>query len=182
MPCLITDGVGITCDDLRKVGGVNKRFYMYNFDEFISAGFDADGYVDLLNFTAYDGLHNFIGRKQGHSGGITGQIQAPGGNKFYQHNVIAKLFPNTPAEDAVMEDVLVGCFGIILEDNNDEFFLYGLDNGMSLSEEEQNTGAEQASDVGDLITFFGSEKLRPKRILVQGSSLATKNYLDTLVV
>lgn len=182
MPCLITDGVGINCVDLQKVGGVNKRFYMYNFDEFISAGFDANGYINDLNFTAYDGLHNFIGRKQGHSGGTTGQIQTPGGNKFYQHNVIVKLFPGTPTEDATLEQVLVGCFGIILEDNNDEFFLFGLDNGLDVSEQEQNTGFEQSSDIGDLITFLGSEKLKPKRILVGGSSLATKNFLDTLVV
>lgn len=181
MACLVEIGVGINCDDLRKVGGVNKRAYIFNLDELTSSGEDANGYIDNLVFTAYLGLFKYISRKQAHSGGSTAQIQAPGGNKFYQHDVILKLFPGDPTEDAALERLLVSCVGIILEDNNKEFFLYGLDNGMDQSEGAQNTGQEQASDMANTLTFVGNEPELPKRILINGSYANTKAALDSWV-
>ena len=114
--------------------------------------------------------------------GYTAQIQAPGGNKFYQHDVILKLFPDTPNEDSAIEDLLVGTVGIILETNNDEFILFGFKNGLDQTEGVQNSGQEAASDIADTLTFAGAEPEKPKRILVGGSADATKNYLETLVV
>lgn len=181
MSCLITDGVGISCDALRRVGGVNKRAYLFNLDDMTSSGEDSNGYVDNIVFTGYKGLYKYISRKQAHSGGYTAQIQAPGGNKFYQHDVILKLFPDDPTEDAALESLLVASVGIILEDNNQEFRLYGIQNGMDQSEGAQNTGQEQASDIADTLTFVGNEPDIPKRILVGGSYDNTKAYLDSLV-
>lgn len=182
MSCLITDGVGINCAALKRVGGVNKRAYLFNLNDLTSSGEDANGYVNNLVFTSYLGLYKFISRKQAHSGGYTAQIQAPGGNKFYQHDVILKLFPDDPTEDAVLESLLVSCVGIILEDNNQEFRLYGLTNGMDQSEGVQNTGQEPASDVADTLTFIGNEPDIPKRILINGSYENTKAALDSWVV
>jgi len=182
MSCLITSGVGITCADLRVVGGVNKVAYIYNFDELVDVNYDSNGYIDDINFTSYDGLHKFVGRKSAHSGGYTAQIQSPGGNKFYSHDVTIKLFPGTPAEDEVIENLLVATTGIILETNNDEFFLYGLKNGMDQTEGTQTTGQEAATDTSDTLTFVGEEPKKPSRILIGGSAEATKNFLETLVV
>jgi len=181
MSCLITDGVGITCDALKRVGGVNKRAFLFNIDELVDFGTDANGYINDLNFTAYKGLYNFISRKGAHSGGYTAQIQTPGGNKYYQHDVIMKLFPEDPTEDAVLEDLLVGSVGIILQTNNDEFILYGLKNGMDQVEGSQNTGQDQASDVADTLTFAGQEPEKPKRIFITDAA-TTENFLNTLVV
>jgi len=182
MSCLVTTGVGITCAALTRVGGVNKRAYIYNLEELDAFGTDANGYINNLVFTAYLGLYKYISRKQAHSGGYTAQIQAPGGNKFYQHDVILKLFPDDPTEDESLETLLVSCVGIILEDNNREFRLYGLNNGMDQSEGVQNTGQEQASDVADSLTFFGNEPEIPKRVLINGSYENTKAALDSWVV
>ena len=183
MSCLITDGVGITCEALSVVGGVNKDFYMYNFDEFTSVGYDANNYVNLINFTtSYVGLHLYSGRKQAHAGGSTAQISGPGGNKFYQHDFAAKLFPDTPTEDQNIETLLVGCVGIIFQSNNDEFFLLGLKNGLDQSEQVQTSGQEPTTDISDSLVWTGAEPDKPKRIFVGGSALATKNYLDSLIV
>lgn len=186
MSCLVTAGVGITCDALKRVGGFDKRAYIFNLSELTTtggggAGFDANGYVNSLQFDTYFGLHKYISRKQAHSGGYTPQIQAPGGNKFFQHDVTLKLFPDDPTEDEVLETLLVSCVGIILEDNNDEFFLYGLKNGMDQSEGVQNGGVESASDMAYSLTFQGAEPEIPKRILITDHD-TTLNYLDSLVV
>ncbi len=185
MACNITAGVGITCDALNRVGGVNKRAYLFNINDLVtspSGGFntDANGYVDSFEFTGYFGLFKFISRKAAHSGGATAQIQSPGGNKFFQHDVIIKVFPDDPTEDTVLEVLLTSCVGIILEDNNQEFLLYGIQAGMDQIEGAQNTGQEQASDVAYSLTFSGSEPELPKRILVTDYN-TTKAYLDNLV-
>ena len=185
MACNITAGAGITCDALRRVGGVNKRAYVFNLNELATTGqrgytTDANGYVDSFQFTTYFGLYKYISRKQAHSGGATAQISGAGGNKFFQHDVILKMFPDDPTEDTVMETLLVSCVGIILEDNNQEFLLYGIQNGLDQVEGSQNTGQEAASDVGYSITFSGSEPDLPKRVLVTDYD-TTKNYLDSLV-
>ena len=185
MPCLITAGVGITCAALRRVGGVNKRAYVFNINQLVSTGIggytiDADGYVNSLSFTTYFGLYEYISRKQAHSGGATAQIQSPGGNKFFQHDVILKLFPDDPTEDTAMETLLTSSVGIILEDNNQEFLLYGIQNGLDQTEGAQNTGQEQASDIAYSVTFSGAEPDLPKRVLLT-DYVTTKNYLDNLV-
>ena len=182
MGCAITDGVGITCDALRRVGGVNKRAYLFNFDEKGSITTDVNGYVTAITFDpSYTGLYKFTSRKQAHSGGFAAQVQSPGGNKFYNHDVILKLFPEDPTEDAVLEALLVASVGVILEDNNQQFFLYGNENGLDQIDGTQNTGQEQASDVAYSLTFQGQEPELPKRILVTDYA-ATKLYLETLVV
>ncbi len=185
MPCNISAGAGISCDALKRVGGVNKRAYLFNINDLVtspSGGFttDVNGFVDSFQFAGYFGLFNYISRKAAHSGGATAQIQSPGGNKFFQHDVIIKLFPDDPTEDIVMETLLVACVGIILEDNNKEFLLYGICNGMDQTEGVQNTGQEQASDVAYSLTFSGSEPELPKRVLVTDYN-TTKAYLDSLV-
>ncbi len=185
MACLITAGVGITCAALKRVGGVNKRAYMFNINDLVtspSGGYttDANGYVDSFQFTGYFGLFKYISRKAAHSGGYTAQIQSPGGNKYFQHDCTIKLFSDDPTEDAILETLLVGCVGIILEDNNQEFRVYGITNGMDQSEGVQNTGQEQSSDIGDALTFVGAEPEIPKRFLVTDYD-TTKSYLDDLV-
>jgi len=180
--CLIIAGIDVNCDVLRQVGGVNKVFYAYNFDELVDVNFDAAGNIDDINFLPYTGLHKFEGRKNSHSGGDTAVIGGVGGNKFYNHNVTAKLFPSTPAEDQTLENLLVATIGIILETNNDEFFLFGLKNGMDQAEQIQNSGTESASDTADALVWIGEEKVKKKRVLVDGSATGTKNFLETLVV
>lgn len=190
MECNISGNLDVNCDDLRLVGGVNKKAYLFNLGDLASTGeynTDSTGYITQINFQAYKGLYTFESRKNAHSGGYTPQIQTPGGNKFFQHDVILKVFPDTPGEDQTLENTLVANLGIILESNNKEFFLYGKENGMDQTEGSQNTGQEFASDVGYSMTFAGSEQNLPKRILVQSTGdaevdyQATKNYLQSLV-
>ena len=181
MACGIESGIGVNCSALRRVGGVNKRAYAFNVED-TTYGEDANGYIDNIIPEAYGGLYKIESRKESHSGGYTGVEQTPGGNKFYQHDVILKTFPDSPADDQALEALFVAEVGIILESNNKEFFLYGKDNGMSASADAQNTGQAAASDIADSMTFVGQEPDMPKRILVGGTYEATKAYLDSLIV
>ncbi|NRA91230.1 MAG: hypothetical protein HRU26_00855 [Psychroserpens sp.] len=186
MSCGITSGISITCDDLKKVGGVNKVAYIFNINDLDDDKYtDLNGYVSAINFDTYGGLYSFAGKKKSHSGGWSLQKQQPGGNTFYQHDVIIKLFPAEPEEDDVICDLGVGEFGIILETNNQEFLLFGAENGAEATEGTQNSGQENASDIAASLTFTGEEKCPPRRISVGGVTndyAATKAYLEGLVI
>lgn len=183
MSCGITNGIAITCADLKKVGGVNKRAWLFNISDLQDAKYttDADGYVTAISFDTYAGLYSFVGKKKSHSGGFALQKQQPGGTTFFQHDVIIKLFPDTPTEDGVIENLAVSDVGIILETNNQEFVLYGAENGLELTDGSQNTGQDSASDTSDTLTFVGEEKKKPLRILATDYA-TTKALLESYEV
>lgn len=174
MSCGISRGLTINCNDLRRVGGVKKRAWWFNLDE-VTYTIDGDGYVTEINFGTYEGLYAINARKQSHSGGSTLVKQEPGGNTFYTHDVILKVFPITPEDDDVIESLAVAEGGIILETNNNEFILYGAYNGMEQTAGVQNTGQAPASDIATTLTFSGSEQGVPLRIL-------DTNYTTTLAL
>lgn len=182
MSCGITSGIAINCEDLRAVGGVNKRAFIFNLDDLADAKYTENGGdITALNFETYKGMYEFTSKKKSHSGGYSVANPDAGSNKFFTHSVTVKLFPDTSSEDIVIEDLIVGNFGLILEDNNENFFLYGALNGMEVTEGTQNTGQDTNSDISDNLTFTGEEKKKPRRIIVTDYA-TTKSYLEGLVV
>lgn len=181
MACGITAGIGIDCDSLRRVGGVNKRAWLFNIDDLDTYSTGLDGCITALNFDAYLGTYAFESRKQAHLGGYTPIIGGDGGNKFYQHDVQLKMYSDNCTDDQIVEELLVASVGIILETNNKEFKLYGAFNGMDQVGGQQSSGQVAASDISDTLIFQGEEQSLPKHILITDYA-TTKNYLETLVV
>jgi hypothetical protein len=178
--CRVTGAITPTCDDLRRVGGVNKRFFVFNTDD-ASFTEDGSGYLNSISFSSvYGGLYEFEGKKKSHSGGYTVVAQS-GGNKFFQHDVICKLISTTPDDDEVIEELLVADVGIILETNNNEFIVYGKDNGLEMTAGAQNSGQESASDITDQLTFTGEERRKPRRFLVTDYA-GTLSYLEARII
>lgn len=177
--CRITNSISTTCDDLRRVGGVNKRFFVFNTSD-LTYTEDGSGYINGISFASiYGGLYEFEGKKKSHSGGYTLVSQA-GGNTFFQHDAIVKLISTTPDDDEVIEDLTVADVGIIMETNNNEFIVYGIDNGLAMTAATQNSGQESASDITDTLTFQGEERKKPRRLLVTNYAL-TLAYLEARV-
>jgi hypothetical protein len=181
MSCGIGSGIGIDCEALKRVGGVNKKAWIFNIDDLNTYTTGSDGCINQINFNAYAGLYEFDSRKQAHSGGYVPVIGGEGGNKFFQHDVQLKLFSDTCVDDQVIEDLLVAQVGIILETNNQEFKLFGGFNGMDQTGGSQSSGQAAASDIADTLIFQGEERDLPKRILDTDYE-TTKAYIESLVV
>jgi hypothetical protein len=178
--CRVTGAIGANCDALRRVGGVNKRFWVFNTSD-TSFTTDGSGYLNSIAFASvYGGLYEFEGKKKSHSGGWA-LVKQSGGNTFFQHDVIAKLISTTPEDDEVIEELTVADVGVILETNNNEFIVYGKDNGLEMTAGTQNSGQESASDITDTLTFTGEERYKPKRFLVTDYT-TTLAYLDANVL
>lgn len=162
--CKVTAGIDITCDDKRRLGGLNSRFWIGDPTEIDSFTFDGDGYVSEINFSTYGGTFTMESPDNSCSAGYE-VVVAEGGNKFFNHTAAIKLFATTPADDAVIEEMLVANSFLIVETQNQEFLIYGANNGLKTTEGGQNSGAEDASDVTDTLTMAGGEKLKPYRFL-----------------
>lgn len=179
MDCGITGGIGVGCSDLRRIGGVNKRAWVTNKSDFTYQE-NASGYITSFTFSTYKGLYAFESAKKTHSGGYQ-LIRQEGANKYFQHDVILKLFATTPTDDEVIEDLIVADSVVILETNNKEFLVYGIDNGMELISSTQNSGNVPGTDTTDTLTFQGEELKKPRRILIS-DYLTTLAYLENLEV
>jgi hypothetical protein len=178
--CRVTNSINATCDDLRRVGGVNKRLWVFNTAD-LNYTSDGSGYVNSLSFdNVYGGLYEFEGKKKSHSGGYT-LVKQAGGNTFFQHDVVLKLISTTPDDDEVIEELSVADVGVILETNNREFIVYGIDNGLEMTAGSQNSGSESGSDITDTLTFTGEERRKPRRFLVTDYA-TTLAYLDARVI
>lgn len=162
--CRVTTGVDLNCEAINKIGGMKQKLWVFSSLEGFEITTGVDGYVSGITFPAYEGLVPFTGSKNGHSGGSTVQV-TEGGNRFLQHNVSITLMPDTPTDDESIIDLINADVPMILEDKNGDFFLYGVENGMSISEGTQTSGNVAATAIGDVLTFIGEEKKKPLRVL-----------------
>ena len=166
--CLIEDGITAQCNDLRKVGGVDKRFWLFNTDGLNRAigteGFTigSGGHAEAIAFNSYGGLQLFVGKMNSHSAGVE-LVNNPGANKFFKHTVTAKLFNSAPWDDVVLQDMAVAHLGAIVETQNEEFYVYGPYNGLDVTAMVRNTGTDPTGDVSIQITMEGAEKILPLR-------------------
>lgn len=166
--CAINNGMSASCDDLTRIGGVNKRVWVFNLeDEYGVPTYttDVDGYVTAITFPTYSGTYKFEAKKNSHTCGSQAVV-AEGGNKYFQHDATLKLFATTPTDDDVIKDLMTATSVLIMETNNEEFLILGANNGMDLTEYTQNSGQADNSDTTDSLTFQGGEKNKPFRFFI----------------
>lgn len=180
----VLESIGISCEALSAVGGVNKRIWITQKQQIDSYTLDADGYVDTLTM-ATDGssnaykLQRFIGKKNTHSGTIEGVV---GDNvNLITHNSLLKVFCDTPAKRVALEayinaDELV----VFFETEQGKIEIYGLDKGLEMSALTGGTGVALQDDTGYLLTLSGQQRTLPNFMLVSGTLASTIAYLDNL--
>lgn len=171
--CLITGGITADCADIRKVGGLAPDIYLGNVSELLASGpytVGVDGYVEALNFDTGGALYKIEGLQYAHASGYTAQVQE-GANAFYQHELVFKALPGTPAEDQVLEKVLAaqGLFAVV-QTNSGDWQVLGINLGMRQTEGSQNSGTAAASDTADVVTLQGQDTVKPKRFFISDAN------------
>lgn len=162
--CLIQNGITVSCDDRRRVGGAKTRFWVGQIGN-LATPIDTESatYISSLDFNTYEGLYEFEGMKKSHQFGYT-MVTAAGGQKSYNHDFIAKLISTTPTDDGVIQDLAVADDAfIVAQDNNGDFYILGGSNGMEMTAGVRNTGVDSSADISDVLTFVGEERTIPKR-------------------
>jgi hypothetical protein len=178
--CGISSGIDYDCLSKRRISGV-KKVWLFNVDTLTSA-IDPNGtdYVTGLEFNGYDGLYLFDAGKFSHSATSTINVQADSGAVSFLQQVILRVFADSPAEIAVLADLLVSTVGAVVLTNNNEFRIYGAVNGLSATEGAVSpTGRAQGEDTATSVTLTGEESL-PYRLLLKTDYATTLAYIQAL--
>ena len=176
--CGIGSGIDYNCLSKRKISGV-KKVWLFNVDQ-LSSPIDPDGtgYVRGMAFTGYDGLYLFDAGKFSHSADSPINVQADSGAVSFLQNVNLRLVVDTPAELAVLADLLVSTVGAVVLTNNNEFRIYGAQNGLTASEGIVSpTGRAQGEDTATTVTLIGEESLPYRMFLAADGTYATTKAL-----
>lgn len=184
MSCTISSGVGINCNDLKRVAGLNKRLWIFNMEDLRTPIDVTQSTITNINLNAYALLYKFEGQKFAHSAGVK-LVRTDSGNISFEHSVNLKVNNTTSSEDAVIEALATAEVGAIVQSNNNEFFIFGAGNGLTMMEMEDNTGQKQGDEEVTVIKLVGTETTLAKRFArpagAQGSILnETLFYLNAL--
>jgi hypothetical protein len=176
--CGITSGIDYDCNSKRRISGV-KKLWLFNID-LLNSPIDPNGtgYVQGLEFTGYDGLYLFDAGKFSHSALSPINVQAESGAVSFLQTVILRLVADNPTEIAVLRDLLVATVGAIVLTNNNEFRIYGAQNGMSATEGTVSpTGRAQGEDTATTVTLSGEEDT-PYRIFFKTDYATTLSLIE----
>lgn len=178
MSCTISSGLTITCDSLKRVGGLNKRLWLFNLSDLaVPITAITDGYVTNIPLSTYRTLYKIEGTKYSHSFEVNEQ-RSDEGLVQWEHKLMLKVFNTDPTSDALLEDLTVGEFGAIVQTNNNEFFILGAQNGMTSTEQQLKSGQASGDSSSSTMTLTGNEQSLYKRLLVGGSINNTLSYLN----
>jgi hypothetical protein len=180
--CGISSGIDYDCNSKRRISGV-KKVWLFNVDT-LSSAIDPNGtgYVNGLEFDGYDALYLFDAGKFSHSATSTINVQTDSGAVSFLQQVILRVFADSPEEISTLADLLVSTVGAIVLTNNNEFRIYGAQNGMSATEGNVSpTGRAQGEDTATSVTLTGEESL-PYRLLLKTDFATTLAYVQALEV
>lgn len=177
--CLISSGTTITCDTLKRVSGVFKYVWAFNLED-LRVPLDAttDDYITNLEFDTYRSLYKLESAKNSHQ--LTWDLAlSDGGNVSYNQTAVLRLYNQNPTDDALIEDLSVADVGIIAPTKNGEFWIFGVENGLSATAATQTTGRNLGEDTTVNLTLTGSERKIFKRFLRVDAN-TTIAYLNAL--
>ena len=180
--CGISSGVDYTCLNKRRVSGV-KRVWLFNHGDLASPiDPNGTGYVNGLEFDGYDGLYLFDAGKFSHSATSTISVNPDSGAVSFLQSVILRLFIDSPEEVAVLADLTTAEVGAIVLTNNNEFRIYGAQNGLSATEGDVSpTGRAQGENTATSVTLTG-EETAPYRLLLDTDFATTLALVEALEV
>lgn len=178
--CGIGSGIDYNCLAKKRISGV-KKVWLFNLD-LLTSPIDPNGtgYVQGLEFTGYDGLYLFDAGKFSHSATSPISVNADSGAVTFLQSVILRLFVDSPTELQVISDLTAATVGAIVLTNNNEFRIYGSQNGLAATEGEVSpTGRAQGENTATTITLTG-EEIVPYRLLLKTDYATTLAYVTAL--
>lgn len=179
LQCGIADGIDITCDDLRKPGGLYRIVWVFNKEDLrLPINVLLADYVTNLEFNTYRSIYKFESTKFSHEA-VWNQQQGDGGNVSYQQTVTLRLANSNPASDAVIEDAGVSELVVITRSNAGEYQIWGAENGLGAGDGTTGGSGRQATDsTFTTLVLIGTERFLPKRLLIGGSDANTLAWLN----
>jgi len=180
MPCLITRGATITCDQLKRAGGVGKKVWGFNISQLVSAiDTSLEDYIRSIELSSYQLMYAFESGKFSHEMSVT-QNNGEGGNVSYTHQLIIRVPNPTPTITAALEDLATADTAWIVQTNNNEFKILGGANGLASSALTDGSGRVVTDSSIAVVTLTGVEQYMPKFFSRNGTGTDTSAVLAYL--
>ncbi len=180
--CGISGGIGTTCDNLRKPGGLGREVWGFNLGDLRSPlPVTLAQYITDIPLNTYRGLYKFESSKYSFEYTWTEQT-SDGGNKSYQISLTLRLFNSTPTDDATLEDLGVADTVFVVKTNAGEYLILGAENGLTSDGSTGGSGRQPVDATTSQIVLVGTERFLPKRLLIGGSASITQAYLTAATV
>lgn len=155
MACDLTAGRKEVCKD--SVGGL-KSIYFVNYGEIASVTYDVTNTDVIATVTGTPDAYKY--ELKGTSTLTQNVISSEdAGTTFYEQVLEVTLKKLTPKDHKELKLLTYGRPQVIIEDNNGNFFLAGLENGMSVTGGTIVTGGAMGDLSGYTLTLTGREKL-----------------------
>lgn len=179
--CGISNGIDVSCEDLRKPGGLYRDVWVGNLSDLrVPFPVEEVGYMTTIEMLTYMGLYRFSSTKFSHEATWTEQL-GEGGNVSYLQTVVLRLFNSTPEDDRAIEDLGVSEVFVITRSNAGEYLIWGAESGLSAGDGTQGGLGRQSTDsTASEISLQGAERFLPKRLLIGGTSAATLAALNAM--
>lgn len=168
MACVLTSNQGKGCLDA--VAGVKKAWIYKHSDVDVSASTVVSGEVTVMTLVAAPSsatpLFSYEFFSETALGEATSTTSKQNGTTFYDQTVtfpIAKLDIATQLE---LQSLVTMESGVILEDNNGAYWVYGWNNGLTNNGTKSSTGTALGDANGYQVALSGSEPLMPLNILL----------------
>jgi len=165
MPCVLTQGFTLDCRD--SIGGVKAVWFIAHAN--VTAVTQASGVVTAITDTANWYKYNLIKNTASLTENITGTVENVTVQYAPELNIIInKMQANTSNEILLIaQNTLMA----IVQDQNNKYWLIGLQNGVDLTTGSSTTGVAGGDRNGYSLTFTGAEPaLAPE---VQASVIST---------
>jgi hypothetical protein len=180
--CLIATGKTLTCDTIKKIGGLEGRLWVLNLRD--AAGVKLEytetvpNIIDAITVQP-GGSQSYAIDSTQFSHDFTASIKKPGSNKFYGQALNIRAITDD-ANDLTWSDGMVMATKLvfIVEDLNQRFIILGQNNGMEAQEGDLGGFSQEAeSDVTETYPFTGNEKDNKYKFVDVGGYEATLTYL-----
>lgn len=181
LQCGISAGIDITCENLRKPGGLYRIVWVFNKEDLrVPIDVTLAAYVTSLELNTYVGLYKFESVKFSHEA-TWAQQTGDGGNISYLQTVTLRIANSNPAADKVIEDASVSELVVITRSNAGEYQIWGAENGVSSGDGTTGGAGRQATDsTFTTLVLTGTERYLPKRLLIGGSDANTLLALNAM--
>lgn len=181
----ISDCVLLDCTN-PIVGGANDRIYLINKEDIASVS--QSGYL-VTNITLNTGEYIYKYEGQNQSVDLRAALVRQRYAVVYDHEVIFKVFDNTPTVKEQIEALGRGVVVAIVErnfkgsDTKSSFEIFGLTSGLILNAAESNasdTDTQGAWNLTLVNSEFAKEPGPPLTFLYNNSLTQTKDFLESL--
>lgn len=181
--CKVVTGINNVCGDLLQASGVDKDFWVgYVSDLSVKFPLTQTSTISNIQFVPYNGLIKFEGQKFSHKFDYA-VTKGAGGGIAYEHKAQVRVMNLSTQDDVEVQRLTQAQdMFIIMQDNNEGFFIYAPSKGFSVvAGDLHSTGQQAGEDVLTTINFSSNEKVLPLRFAVGTTTQNTVDYLNSLI-